>query len=98
MPYTLQMLRALLETHPDRAVRLRVHVDALEATIAHEPDRCLERVRALFEATQLTIGPRLGLSFSEKEEFSTRNRLLFEALDFSLEDHPDAIRVDKAIK
>jgi hypothetical protein len=98
MSYRLQMLQALMETHPDRAGRLRVHVEALEATIAREPDRCLERVRALFEATQLTIGPQLGLSFSEADEFSTRNRRVFEALDFTLKDHPDAERVDKAIK
>lgn len=98
MPYTLQMLRTLMETHPDRAARLRVHVEALEVTITREPDRCLERVRALFEATQLTIGPQLGISFSETDEFSTRNRRVFEALDFSLEDHPEAERVDKAIK
>jgi hypothetical protein len=98
MPYVLQMLRSLIETHPDRAERLRVHVEALEATIAREPDRCLERVRALFEATQLTIAPQLGLSFTQTDEFSTRNRRLFEALDFTLRDHPDADRVDKAIK
>jgi hypothetical protein len=98
MPYSLQMLRSLIETHPDRAARLRVHVDALEATITVEPDRCLERVRALFEATPLTIAPQLGISFSETDEFSTRNRRVFEALDFSLKDHPDAERVDKAIK
>jgi hypothetical protein len=87
-----------MESHPDRAARLRVHVEALEASIDREPDRCLERVRALFEATQLTIAPQLGLVFSEADEFSTRNRRVFEALDFSLQDHPDADRVDKAIK
>lgn len=92
------MLRSLIETHPDRAARLRVHVEALEATILREPDRCLERVRALFEATQLTIAPELGLSFTETDEFSTRNRRVFETLDFKLKDHPDAERVDKAIK
>lgn len=98
MPYMLQMLRSLMEAHPDRAARLRVHVEALEASIAREPDRCLERVRALFEATQFTIAPQLGLVFSDADEFSTRNRRVFEALDFSLRDHPDAERVDKAIK
>src|SRR5437868_5283142 len=98
MPYSLQMLRSLMEVHPDRAARLRLHVEALEAAIVREPDRCLERVRALFEATQLTIAPQLGLIFAETDEFSTRNRRVFEALDFSLKDHPDAERVDKAIK
>jgi len=52
----------------------------------------------LFEATQLTIGPQLGLNFTDADEFSTRNRRVFEALDFALKDHPDAGRVDKAIK
>lgn len=98
MSYRLQMLQTLMEAHPDRAARLRVHVEALEASIACEPDRCLERVRALFEATQLTIAPQLGLIFSDADEFSTRNRRVFEALDFSLKNHPDAERVDKAIK
>jgi abortive infection Abi-like protein len=98
MPYRLQMLQTLMEAHPDRAARLRVHVEALEASIDREPDRCLERVRALFEATQLTIAPQLGLAFSDADEFSMRNRRVFDALDFSLKDHPDADRVDKAIK
>ncbi|WP_187273093.1 abortive infection family protein [Methylobacterium sp. WL69] len=52
----------------------------------------------MFEATQLTIAPQLGLAFSDGDEFSTRNRRVFEALDFTLKDHPDAERVDKAIK
>lgn len=98
MSYRLHMLHTLMESHPDRAARLRVHVEALEATITREPDRCLERVRALFEATQLTIAPQLGLAFTDGDEFSTRNRRVFDALDFTLKDHPDAERVDKAIK
>lgn len=98
MSYRLHMLHTLMESHPDRAARLRVHVEALEATITREPDRCLERVRALFEATQLTIAPQLGLAFTDGDEFSARNRRVFETLDFTLKDHPDAERVDKAIK
>jgi len=98
MPFALQMLRSLMEAHPDRAARLRTHVDALEATIVDEPDRCLERVRALFEATHLTIGPQLGIVFVDGEEFQTRNSRVFKALDFALDGHPEAERVDKAIK
>ncbi len=98
MSYRLHMLHTLMESHPDRAARLRVHVEALEATITREPDRCLERARALFEATQLTIAPQLGLAFTDGDEFSTRNRRVFESLDFTLKDHSDAERVDKAIK
>lgn len=98
MPFALQMLRSLIEGHPDRAARLKMHVDALEATIIGEPDRCLERVRALFEATHLTIGPQLGITFAEGEEFQSRNSRIFKALDFALDGHPDAEKVDKAIK
>jgi Abortive infection C-terminus len=98
MPYALQMLRALIEAHPDRAAPLRVHVDALEATITNEPSRCLERVRALFEATHLTIAPQLGVVFAENDEFQARNSMVFKALDFALDGHPDSERVDKTIK
>jgi hypothetical protein len=98
MPYALQMLRALMEAHPDRAASLRRHVEALEACITSEPDRCVERVRALFEATHLTVGPQLGIVFLEGEEFQTRNSRVFKALNFALEGHPEATRIDKAIK
>ncbi len=98
MRFALQMLRALIEAHLDRAALLKVHVDALEATITAEPSRCLERVRALFEATHQTIGPQLGLTFTADEEFQARNSRVFKALDFALTGHPEADKVDKAIK
>lgn len=98
MPYTLQMLRALLETHPDRAVRLEVHVHALETTIESEPERCLERVRALFEATFLTIAPHLGLGSVAGEDFPAQNSRIIKALDFSLDGHPDSQRIGDAIR
>jgi hypothetical protein len=98
MAYELQMLRALMATHPDRAAPLRRHIEAMEVTIAAEPDRCLERVRALFEATHLTIGPHLGIVFADGEEFQARNGRVFKALDFTLDGHPEAERIDKAIK
>src|SRR5258708_2928996 len=98
MAYTLQMLRALVEAHPDRAAALKVHVAALEATISEEPSRCLERVRALFEATHLTIAPQLGIAFAEKEEFPARNSRIFKALDFTLDGHPEAEKVGETIK
>ena len=41
MPYMLQMLRTLMQEHPDRAERLRVHVEALEASIEGQPAFCL---------------------------------------------------------
>ena len=98
MAYSLQLLRALIEAHPDRAAALRRHVDALETTIEGEPDRCLERVRSLFEATYLTIGPQLGIVFADGEEFPARNSRVFKTLDFTLDGHPEGERVDKAIK
>lgn len=98
MPYTLQLLRALIADHPDRAGRLQVHVEALEATIIGEPDRCLERVRALFEATFHSIAPHLGLSVSAGGDFPTQNSRIIKALDFALDGHPDSERIAEAIR
>jgi hypothetical protein len=98
MAYTLQLLHALMKAHPDRAASLKVHVEALEATIESQPSRCLERVRALFEATHHTIAPRLGVVFAENEEFPARNSRVFKALDFKLVGHPDAERIDETIR
>src|SRR5205823_6067664 len=95
---TLQMLRALIAAHPDRAGRLQVHVDALEATIVVEPDRCLERVRALFEATFHSIAPHLGLSLAAGEDFPSQNKRIIQALDFALDGHPHAERIAAAIR
>ncbi|WP_316171810.1 MULTISPECIES: abortive infection family protein [unclassified Bradyrhizobium] len=98
MVYRLQMLRALIEAHPDRADRLKVHVDALESTIIGEPERCLERVRALFEATFHTIAPHLGLGSVAGEDFPAQNSRIIKALDFSLDGHPDAQRIGETIR
>lgn len=98
MAYALQMLRSLMDARPDRAAALRVHVEALEAVIATEPQRCLERVRALFESTQHTIAPHLGITFPKDEEFPARNRRVFEAIDFSLDGHPDSEKIGTAIR
>lgn len=98
MSYRLQMLRALIDAHPDRAARLKVHVEALETTIVGEPERCLERVRALFEATYHTIAPQLGLGSVAGEDFPAQNSRVINALDFTLEGHPDADKVGKAIR
>lgn len=97
MPFTLQMLRALMEAHPDRAASLYRHVEALEATIAVEPQLCLHRVRTLFEAVHETIAPQLGLDLSDIVEFPARNSRIIKALDFSVPDHPDAERINAAI-
>jgi hypothetical protein len=82
MPYTLQMLRALMQEHPDRAERLRVHVEALEANIEGQPAFCLQNVRTLFEAAHATIAPQLGVTFGKSSGFPSRMRGVIEALDF----------------
>ncbi len=46
----------------------------------------------------MTIGPQLGIAFVETEEFQTRNSRVFKALDFALNGHPEAERIDRAIK
>lgn len=96
--YALQMLRALIDAHPDRTGRLQVHVEALEATIITEPDRCLERVRALFEAAFHSIGPHLGLPLVPGEDFPAQNSRIIKALDFALDGHPDSDRIGIAIR
>lgn len=93
MPYALQMLRALMQTHPDRAEPLRRHVDALELSIESQPAFCLQNVRTLFEAAHQTIAPRLGVTFAKKGGFPDRMRDVIEALDFSIADHPEAEQI-----
>lgn len=98
MAYRLQLLHALIEAHPDRAGRLKVHVDALETTITGEPERCLERVRALFEATYHTIAPQLGLGSVAGEDFPSQNSRIIKALDFTLDGHPEADKIGETIR
>jgi hypothetical protein len=97
MAYSLQMLRVLMEEHPDRAASLRRHVEALEASIASEPELCLYRVRTLFEAVHQTIAPQLGLDLTDTKEFPARNSRIIRALDFSVPDHPEAARINAVI-
>lgn len=98
MAYTLQLLRALVEAHPDRASRLTIHIEALETAIVGEPDRCLERVRALFEAMFHSIAPHLGLAPISKEDFPAQVARIIKALDFALDGHPDAEKIGEAIR
>jgi len=97
MAFALQMLRALIEAHPDRAASLQRHVEALEATIQGEPQLCLHRVRTLFEAVHETIAPRLGIDLSDVIEFPSRNSRIIKAMDFSVPNHPDADKINVAI-
>ena len=98
MPYTLQMLRALMEDHPDRAERLRTPVEALESVIEDQPESCLQSVRTFFEAVQLTLAPRLRVDLSGVTEFPARNGRIVKALDFSIRNHPNAAEIDAVIK
>jgi hypothetical protein len=97
MAYTLQMLRALMQEHPDRAERLAVHVEALERSIESQPAFCLQNVRTLFEAAHATIAPQLGVAFGRSSGFPGRMRGVIEALDFSIADHPEAARINTTI-
>ena len=97
MTYTLQMLRALMDTHPDRAEPLRIHVEALERSIEVQPAFCLQSVRTLFEAAHATIGPRLGVAFGKEDNFQQRTRALLNAMDFSVADHPDTVKINDTI-
>jgi hypothetical protein len=94
MPYALQMLRGLLEAHPDRAAPLRIHIDALERSIESQPAFCLQSVRSLFEAAHATIAPRLGVEFGKKVGFPDRMSAIIEALDFSITDHPNGAEIN----
>ena len=98
MAYTLQMLRALMEAHPDRAERLRIHVEALELSIESQPAFCLQNVRTLFEAAHATIAPHLGVDFGKRAGFPDRMQAVIAALDFSVSDHPQADAINQEIK
>jgi hypothetical protein len=96
MPYQLQMLRALMEAHPDRVGRLRVHVEALEANIESQPAFCLQNVRTLFEAAHATTAPQLGIQFAQGG-FPDRMCAVIGALDFTIADHPDGAKINAAL-
>lgn len=95
MAYSLQLLRALIADHPDRAERLVPHVEALEASIEGQPAFCLQNVRSLFEAAHHTVAPRLNIAFTKKDGFPGRMRRVIEAMDFSIADHPEADRINQ---
>ena len=97
MPYGLQMLRALMQAHPDRAEPLRRHVEALELSIETQPAFCLQNVRTLFEAAHATIAPQLGVAFGKNGGFPDRMRGVIHALDFSISNHPEAEKINVTI-
>jgi hypothetical protein len=91
------MLHALIQEHPDRAERLRVHIEALEASIEGQPAFCLQNVRTLFEAAQATIAPQLGVTFGINSGFPDRMRSVIEKMDFSIANHPEATKIHSTI-
>lgn len=97
MPYALQMLRSLMEKHPDRAEALRRHVEALELSIETQPAFCLQNVRTLFEAAHVTIAPHLGVTFGRHGGFPDRMRGVIQALDFTIANHPEAEKINATI-
>jgi hypothetical protein len=97
MPYALQMLRSLMDKHPDRAEALRRHVEALELSIESQPAFCLQNVRTLFEAAHATVAPHLGVTFGKNGGCPDRMRGVIDALDFRIADHPEAERINTAI-
>ncbi len=95
MPDKLQMLRTLINEHPDRAAPLRRHVEALELSIESQPAFCLRNVRTLFEAAHETVAPLLGVSFGRNGGFPDRMRGMIQALDFSITAHPEADKINQ---
>lgn len=97
MGMRLQMLRALMEAHPDRAEKLRPHVEALELSIESQPAFCLQNVRTLFEAAHATIAPRLKVEFGRKDGFPDKMKAVIAALDFSIANHPEAEKINEHV-
>lgn len=96
--FRLQLIRALIVNHPDRAAPLQRPLEALEASIEGEPEMCLHRVRSLFEAAHHTLAPHLGIDLTDQIEFPTRNSRIIKAMDFSVSGHPDAEQIGLTIQ
>ncbi|UVF18854.1 abortive infection family protein [Microvirga terrae] len=96
--FKLQLIRALIVEHPDRAAPLQRPVEALEASIEGEPEMCLHRVRSLFEVAHHTLAPHLGVNLAEQTEFPARTSRILKAMDFSIAGHPDAERIGATIQ
>ncbi|WHO37623.1 abortive infection family protein [Sphingobium sp. AP49] len=92
MAYQLQLLRSLIERHPERAGNLELHVRALEQSIEQLPNTCLASVRTIFEAAQASIGLHLNIEFG-RDGLPGRMTKVIEAFDFSMTDHPDGHKI-----
>lgn len=98
MPYQLQLLRNLIERHPERAGNLELHVRALEQSIQELPFTCLSNVRSMFEAMQLSVNGVLKITFGDDDDFAKRTSLVIKSLDLALGDHPQNDKVDLHLK
>lgn len=92
MAYQLQLLRNLIERHPERAGNLELHVAALEQSIDQLPNTCLGHVRTIFESAQASIGQQLQIDFG-RDGMPDRMTKVIEAFDFSLPEHPDGQKI-----
>lgn len=96
MAYQLQLLRNLIERHPERAGNLELHVAALEQSIEQLPNTCLASVRTIFEAAQASIGLQLSIEFG-RDGLPGRMTKVIEAFDFSMTDHPDGDKIHEEL-
>lgn len=96
MAYQLQLLRNLIERHPERAGNLQLHVVALEQSIEQLPNTCLASVRTIFEAAQASIGLQLNIEFG-RDGLPGRMTKVIEAFDFSMTDHPDGDKIHEEL-
>lgn len=96
MAYQLQLLRNLIERHPDRAGNLELHVAALEQSIEQLPNTCLASVRTIFEAAQASIALELKIEFG-RDGLPGRMTKVIEAFDFSMTDHPEGDKIHEEL-
>ncbi|MFQ3895899.1 abortive infection family protein [Sphingobium sp. R-7] len=96
MAYQLQLLRNLVEGHPEQAGNLELHVRALEQRIEQLPDTCLASVRTIFEAAQASIGLSLNIEFG-RDGLPGRMTKVIEAFDFTMTDHPDGDKIHEEL-
>lgn len=96
MAYQLQLLRNLIERHPERAGNLELHVRALEQSIEQLPNTCLASVRTIFEAAQASIGLSLNIEFG-RDGLPGRMTKVIEAFDFTMTDHPDGDKIHEEL-
>lgn len=98
MPYQLQLLRNLIERHPERAGNLELHVRALEQSIEELPFTCLSNVRSMFEAMQLSVNGVLKITYGDGDDFAKRTSLVIKSLDLALGEHPQKDKIDLHLK